>query len=80
MKTAISIPDDLYEQAEKFAKAHKMSRSELYRDALTRLLASNSDEEITRQLNEVYSTEDSRLPAAIVQMQTQTIRARNEPW
>jgi metal-responsive CopG/Arc/MetJ family transcriptional regulator len=34
MKTAISIPDTLFEQAEAYAEQHNLSRSELYAHAL----------------------------------------------
>jgi metal-responsive CopG/Arc/MetJ family transcriptional regulator len=34
MKTAVSIPDDLFEQAEELARRSKKSRSQLFADAL----------------------------------------------
>lgn len=80
MKTAISVPDELYEKAEKYAKAHSLSRSELYQDALERYLTENTDQDITRRLNEVYASEDSGLPAGITKMQAKTIRKHNESW
>lgn len=60
MKTAVSIPDTIFEEAEKIAQERGVSRSELYAQALQKII----DEEITRKLNEVYSKEDSSLDPA----------------
>ena len=47
MKTAISIPDELFEAAERVAKQLRVSRSELYRKALVKYLESQPDTAIT---------------------------------
>ncbi len=54
MKTAISIPDDLYRAAERAAKRLGLSRSELYRRALGVFLDRNADKLVTEALDEVY--------------------------
>jgi len=59
MKTAISIPDDLFEAADRVAKRLGLSRSELYQRAIAKYLESQSDAAITAQLNTVYSAEDA---------------------
>ncbi|MBX7219334.1 MAG: hypothetical protein K1Y36_05275 [Blastocatellia bacterium] len=69
MKTAISLPDDLYQRAEVFAQKHNYSRSELYAQALDTFLKTYEQAEIIRQLNEVYETENSELDAALAQAQ-----------
>jgi metal-responsive CopG/Arc/MetJ family transcriptional regulator len=51
MKTAISIPDDLFDGAERLAKRTKKSRSRLFSDALKEYLARHAPEEITESLN-----------------------------
>jgi metal-responsive CopG/Arc/MetJ family transcriptional regulator len=51
MKTAISIPDDLFRGAERFAKRTKKSRSHLFSEALREYLARHSPDEITDALN-----------------------------
>lgn len=56
MKTAISIPDDVFEKAEYFAKKHGMSRSQLYVIALQRFISSPK-QALLDQLNQVYSDE-----------------------
>jgi metal-responsive CopG/Arc/MetJ family transcriptional regulator len=52
MKTAISIPDDLFRGAERFAKRTKRSRSRLFSEALREYLARHSPDEITDALNQ----------------------------
>lgn len=53
MKTAVSIPDDLFEQADAYATKSGKSRSELYRDALVDYLARRDPQAITEALNAV---------------------------
>ena len=52
MKTAVSIPDDVFDRAEQMARSWNVSRSELYADALRRMIW--ADEAITANLDEVY--------------------------
>ena len=54
MKTAISLPDEVFEQAEGLAKRKGMSRSELYVQALRLFLEREEGDQVTRKLNEVY--------------------------
>jgi predicted transcriptional regulator len=51
MKTAISIPDDLFQQAEKLAGELELSRSALYAKALREMIERLRDEAITAQIN-----------------------------
>ena len=55
MKTAISVPDEVFEQAERAAKQLKLSRSELYSRALSEYLARHTDSEVTAAINAVIS-------------------------
>lgn len=57
MKTAVSIPDEVFAAAERLASERNISRSELYTEALRRLV--QSDEQVTRQLDTVYGAEAS---------------------
>ncbi|RIH78664.1 Antitoxin MazE6 [Calidithermus terrae] len=52
MKTAISLPDKTFEEAEKLARSLGISRSELYRRALESYLRQYGDEALTEALNE----------------------------
>ena len=51
MKTAVSIPDDVFQQAERLAQRTKRSRSRIFSDALREYLARHSPDEITEALN-----------------------------
>ena len=56
MKTAISLPDDLFDTAEQTASRLGISRSVLYQRALALFLERHGDALVTDSLNEVYST------------------------
>ena len=52
MKTAVSIPDDVFNEAEELAKRSRISRSELYANALRALLL--EDQGVTESLDRIY--------------------------
>lgn len=56
MKTAVSIPDDVFEKAERLARRVKRSRSEVFTAALREYVARHSPEEITEALNRAFPT------------------------
>src|SRR5438477_11160276 len=51
MKTAVSIPDDVFEKVERLARRGKRSRSEVFSAALREYVARHSPEEVTEALN-----------------------------
>ncbi|MGV2333789.1 MAG UNVERIFIED_CONTAM: hypothetical protein LVR18_26540 [Planctomycetaceae bacterium] len=53
MKTAISIPDDLFNDAERLVARFKTSRSELYSRAIAEFVARHDEDAATQALNEV---------------------------
>jgi metal-responsive CopG/Arc/MetJ family transcriptional regulator len=53
MKTAISIPDDIFEGADRLARRTKKSRSQLFSDAVREYLARHAPEEITDAMDRV---------------------------
>lgn len=73
MKTAISIPDDLFVSAEHVARRLGLSRSELYATALREYLASHRFEDVTEQLNAVYEEEKSRLDPGLSRLQSRAL-------
>lgn len=75
MKTAISIPDKVFEAAERAAATLGMSRSELYVTAVREYIERHGREGITDELNEVYGTYevDSKLAPALSQMQSASL-------
>jgi len=54
MKTAISLDDWTFAEAEALARKLGLTRSELYRAALREYLARHSGEDVTAALNRVY--------------------------
>ena len=69
MKTAISIPDEVFDAAEALAEELGMSRSELYSRAVADYVATRRGEDVTRKLNEVYSTIEARLDSELEALQ-----------
>ncbi len=59
MKTAVSIPDEVFEAAERAAKKLGMSRSELYANAVREFIEHYRRENVTEKLNEVYADNES---------------------
>ena len=55
MKTAVSLPDEVFASAESLAKRLKLTRSELYSRALAEFLARHSPDEITDSWNSVVT-------------------------
>ena len=53
MKTAISIPDEVFERAEQLARRTKKSRSRLFSDAVKEYVARHGREEVTEAMNRV---------------------------
>ena len=53
MKTAISIPDEIFEDAERLARRLKQSRSEVYSRALAEYLARHAPDQVTEQMDRV---------------------------
>lgn len=78
MKTAISIPDTIFNEAEALAKKLGVSRSELYAKAVSAYVDEHRGEQIVEALNAVYSQEPSELDAQLQQLQELTFSA--EEW
>lgn len=53
MRTAVSIPDDVFYEAERQAGRSGKSRSQLYSEALSEYLARHSPDEATEAMNAV---------------------------
>jgi len=77
MKTAISIPDNVFRSADSFAKRHGLSRSELYATAVAEFLARRRGKQITSRLDSVYEEIDSSLDSAVEGLQSRSIRDEN---
>ncbi len=55
VKTAISIPESLFEELEVAAKEMQLSRSEVFRRAVERFLRDRESQRMMEKLKEVYS-------------------------
>ncbi len=69
MKTAVSIPDRVFQAAEEAAARLSMSRSELYTKAVEAFLEVHPAIDVTGKLNEVYSEDSSGMDPAVAEMQ-----------
>jgi antitoxin MazE6 len=79
MKTAISIPDDLFRAAERAAKRLGLSRSEFFQRAIAHFLERQSHVLVTEALNDVYGPEQpAELDAILDRMQRASLP--REPW
>jgi metal-responsive CopG/Arc/MetJ family transcriptional regulator len=59
MRTALSLPDDLFERAERYARRIGKSRSQLFSDALREYLARHSPDEITEAMDRMLDEGDA---------------------
>lgn len=78
MKTAISLPDPVFAEAEALAKQLGLSRSELYTKALQAYLRKYNQNLILNKLNQVYSQESSELDPVLAKMQFMSLPS--EDW
>jgi len=78
MKTAISIPDPIFQAAEGLARRLGISRSELYAKAVAEYMKSHKNKNITKKLDEIYGNESSALDEKLHTMQTRSIPT--EEW
>jgi metal-responsive CopG/Arc/MetJ family transcriptional regulator len=53
MKTAVSIPDEVFAKAERLARRSKRSRSEVFSAALSEYVARHSPDEVTEAMDRV---------------------------
>jgi metal-responsive CopG/Arc/MetJ family transcriptional regulator len=78
MKTAISIPDDVFEAAEKTAKREGISRSKLYTRAVRHYLRKQGRKSIKEQLNAIYADQVAEIDPVLRHIQY-SVLAR-EKW
>jgi hypothetical protein len=53
MKTAVSIPDQVFEQAERLARRTRQSRSHIFSSALREYVARHSPDDVTEAMDRV---------------------------
>ncbi len=70
MKTAISIPDEVFNAAEEMAERLGVNRSQLYVTALREYLEAHRSRGVTARLDQVYEYQDSSLDLCVAEAQS----------
>ena len=78
MKVAVSVPDRIFEAAERLAKQRKVPRSQIFAEALAAYVETRGSDEVTSKLNEIYAHEASVVDVGLVQAQNDSID--HEAW
>jgi metal-responsive CopG/Arc/MetJ family transcriptional regulator len=78
MKTAISIPDEIFDAADELARRLGLSRSELYVRAVRQFVDRERRTDLTARLNEVYRSGDGDLDPTLAALQRASLDA--EDW
>lgn len=78
LKTAVSIPEEIFRRAEETARRLGMNRSQLVSAALADFLARHGEDRITEKLNEVYGSEESGADPVLATMQFSALA--REDW
>ena len=78
VKTAISIPDEVFQAAEVLAKRLGMSRSELYAKAVAEFVTSHRGTGVREKLDAIYAETDSSLDPVLAQWQSLSLP--REEW
>jgi antitoxin MazE6 len=75
MKTAISIPDAVYSEAERLSRRLKKSRSQIYTEAVTEYIARHDPEAVTEAMNRICDAVDTRPDLALAAAARRTLEA-----
>ena len=80
MKTAISIPDEIFEEAERLAKIRGWSRSELYANAVSAFVTNERFVGVREKLDAVYAVkaDESGLDPLLANAQAESLP--DEKW
>lgn len=73
MKTAISIPDELFSRAEEMAHKTGKSRSQLYQEALFEYLLRRDPGAVTQAMDETLAEIDPQLDPWVTEAGRQTL-------
>jgi metal-responsive CopG/Arc/MetJ family transcriptional regulator len=73
MKTAISLPDDLFTAADTLASRLGVSRSRLVALALAEFIAKHRTSKVTERLDAVYAAEESKIDKAVRRAQRRAV-------
>lgn len=73
MKTAVSLPDPIFEAAEEVAQQLGVSRSQLYAEAVEAYVRTHREQGVTEALNRVYAKEPAELDPVVAALQAASI-------
>ena len=73
MKTAVSVPDELFRLADAAARRLRVSRSQLYATAISEFLNRQQRNAVTERLNEVYSRRPAKVDSALHRAQLKSL-------
>ena len=73
VKTAVSIPDPIYRQAEEAARRLRVSRSHLYSAAIEEYLRRHTDDEIVERLNAVHGALQETIDPVLAEAQSRSL-------
>ena len=78
MKTAVSLPDELFHAAERHARRSSRSRSRLYADAIAEYLTRHAPDEVTEAMDRVVDRVGATATDEFVARATQNMLERSE--
>lgn len=78
MKVAVSVPDPVFDAAERLAKERRVPRSQVFAEALEEYVAKHDAAAVTARLNAVYDREASAVDPALLAAQYAALS--HEAW
>ena len=80
MKTAISIPDNLFHDAEITAKQLGLARSQLYVKAIKEFIDHHNKDTITEKLDSIYTAEPCSDEISDIGVELLREATKNDSW
>jgi metal-responsive CopG/Arc/MetJ family transcriptional regulator len=78
MKTAVSVPDEIFKKVERLARRTRKSRSHVFSAALREYVARHSPDEVTDSMNAVCDTMNDQQDTFVVQASRRVLE--NSEW
>jgi hypothetical protein len=80
MKTAVSIPDNIFEDAEIMTKKLGLARSQLYVKAIQEFIDRHNKDYVTEKLNTLYSEENKSEEPLDIGVESLREATKNDSW
>lgn len=78
MKVAVSVPDPIFDAAERLAQERRVPRSQVFSEALEEYVAKHNGAAVTAKLNTVYAAEAAAVDSALASAQYASLS--HETW